>query len=118
LDTQGPCINPEEVFQIDPETRQIACIPKMAVKTKRIFDVLPTNMRQDGDSFGGSDGGFGANMLNCLSGSHKCSTGRLGRGHISTIADPRMGKRVIENDDRRKMAAQYIKWIRSFIDDQ
>ena len=38
-----------------------------------------------------------------------------GRGHISTIADPRMGKRVVENDGR-KMAAQYIKWIRSFID--
>ena len=75
----GPCVNPEELFQIDPETGQISCIPKMAVKTKRIFDVLPTNMRQGGANFDGSDGGFGANMLNCLSGSNKCSTGRLGK---------------------------------------
>ena len=75
----GPCVNPEELFQIDPETGQISCIPKMAVKNKRIFDVLPTNMRQGGENFDGSDGGFGANMLNCFSGSNKCSTGRLGK---------------------------------------
>ena len=75
----GPCVNPDEVFQIDPDTRQIACIPKMEVKSKRIFDVLPTNMRQEGSTFDGSDGGFGSIMPNCFSGSQKCSTGRLGK---------------------------------------
>lgn len=115
LGAQGPCENSEDVFQINPDTRQVSCVPKMAAKPKRIFDVLPSNMRHNGGSLEGSEGGFGANMLNCLSGSNKCSAGRLGRGRISTIADPRMGKRVLENDSR-KMAAQYIKWIRSFID--
>ena len=57
----------------------------MALKTKRIFDVLPSNMRQNGESFDGSDGGFGANMLNCLSGSNKCSTGRLGKFTKSSV---------------------------------
>jgi len=115
IQRNGPCENSEEVFQIDPNTRQVSCVPRKAAKSKRIFDVLPSNMRHTGGSLEGSEGGFGANMLNCLSGSNKCSAGRLGRGHISTIADPRMGKRVVENDDR-KMAAHYIKWIRSFID--
>ena len=37
-------------------------------------------MRHNGGSLEGSEGGFGANMLNCLSGSNKCSGGRLGKG--------------------------------------
>lgn len=76
----GACENSEEVFQINPDTRQVSCIPRMAAKSKRIFDVLPSNMRHNGGSLEGSEGGFGANMLNCLSGSNKCSAGRLGKG--------------------------------------
>ena len=83
----GPCENPEDLFEIDPETRQASCIPRGIAKSKRIFDVLPSNMRQNGESFDGSGSGFGANTLNCLTGGSKCSTGtgRLGKVYSNIL---------------------------------
>ena len=75
----------------------------------------------------GGAGGIGANMLNCLSGGSKCSTSEGGGiNMMSTIADPRMGKRLtsgqnpqieafLRPDVRLQDPVAYVKWLRSFL---
>ena len=101
LITTGPCSNPEDIFTIDEWTMQPKCIPHQYGKIKRIFDVLPS-----------SNGGQTPMLRQGSS------------GGLSSLADPRMGKR--NNIAHRKLAAQYsnrknekavefLKWIRGFL---
>ena len=54
--SSGPCQDPEDIFTIDENTKQVKCLPKHHRKIKRIFDVLPSN-KNGGAANCGSPGG-------------------------------------------------------------
>ena len=98
----GPCSNPEDIFTIDEWTMQPKCIPYQYGKIKRIFDVLPS-----------SNGGRAPTLR------------QRGSGGLSSLADPRMGKRnnnmathqrFIQYSNREnEKAVEFLKWIRGFL---
>ena len=96
LITTGPCSNPEDIFTIDEWTMQPKCIPHLYGKIKRIFDVLPS-----------SNGGQTPMLRQGSS------------GGLSSLADPRMGKRnnMAAQYSKRKneKAVEFLKWIRGFL---
>ena len=102
LDFSGPCSNPDDIYKIDPLTRQPKCLPRQ--KIKRIFDVLPSKLQA-----GNAD--FAASLLNCISG-QLCYNGGGGSGNDKTITDPRMGKRLV---DQQSMHDQAIAYIRDYL---
>ena len=53
----GPCQNPEDIFTIDENTKQVKCLPKQHRKIKRIFDVLPSNKNGGAAANCGTPGG-------------------------------------------------------------
>ena len=53
----GPCQNPEDIFTIDENTKQVKCLPKHHRKIKRIFDVLPSNKNGGAAANCGTPGG-------------------------------------------------------------
>lgn len=115
----GPCEHPGEVYRIDEVTKQPRCQPRDHNQVKRIFDVLPSNLRRaEGQA------GFDANMIMCgsLTGGGKCASGASGRNQMSTIADPRMGKRYNgkplyhSRNEATEKAYEFIQWLRGFLD--
>ena len=101
LITTGPCSNPEDIFTIDEWTMQPKCIPHQYGKTKRIFDVLPS-----------SNGGQTPMLRQGSS------------GGLSSLADPRMGKRnnmahrilgAQYSNRKNEKAVEFLKWIRGFL---
>ena len=55
--SSGPCQNPEDIFTIDENTKQVKCLPKQHRKIKRIFDVLPSNKNGGAAANCGTPGG-------------------------------------------------------------
>jgi hypothetical protein len=111
----GPCQDSADEYRIDEKTRQPVCRPrKNGRKIKRIFDVIPSNLRRIGD--------MEADSLVCgsLTGSNKCITSRFVSGltGMSSIVDPRMGKRhgvVWKQTKLVQKAITFLKWLRAFM---
>lgn len=106
MHTQGPCTDPEDVYKIDERTKELRCMPRNNFRIKRIFDVLPSKLRESqiGEV-------HEASMSNCLNGGLHCNGHRGGHHRLSTINDPRMGKRT----GQRGQAKAFILWLRSFL---